>query len=166
MRWVAAGLLAALAACGSAPEATRSAPLVLSTCPIPEGFEAGLNQIVALTNAFRAKQALSALEQNALLVQAAQGHACDMAATGRFSHTGSGGTTVSDRMEAEGYGWIFAAENIAYRFPFAEGVFESWKSSTGHRENMLNALASQIGLGVAASPDGTLYWVMVLGSPR
>jgi len=143
------------------PEVSRS-----TNCPIPEGFETSLPKVVALTNAFRAEMGLATLQTNSALAEAAQNHACYMAATSNFSHTGQGGSEVSDRMETAGYVWSFAAENIAFGQPFAEGAFAGWKASTGHRKNMLNENATEIGMGIAASPaNGTLYWVMVLGQP-
>lgn len=161
---VAVGLVLALAACGgpsARPEAARA-----TNCAVPGGFEDAIGKVIALTNGFRGESGLSNLSAEARLTQAAQNHACYMAATGAFSHTGQGGSQVSDRIEAAGYAWRFAAENIAFGQPFAEGAFNGWKGSTGHRKNMLSESASQIGMGLAASPSGTLYWVMVLGDPR
>ena len=43
-------------------------------------------------------------------------------------------------------------------------VFEGWKNSPGHRENMLDRDAREIGIAVATSGNA-LYWVMVLGRP-
>lgn len=151
--------LAALAAC-TTPEPRPTA------CAVPGGFESAIGEVTRLANAFRSENSLTALAPNAALTQAAQDHACFMAQSGTLSHTGAGGSEVSDRMESAGYLWRFAAENIAFGQPFASGVVGSWKGSTGHRKNMLSEDASEIGIGLAASPEGTLYWVMVLGAPR
>ena len=39
---------------------------------------------------------------------------------------------------------------------------QAWLNSAGHRANILNPAFTGIGVGVAASADGTLYWTMDL----
>ena len=47
------------------------------------------------------------------LEAAARAHGADMARIGFFSHTGSDGSDIGTRLHRAGYGWCFAAENIA-----------------------------------------------------
>lgn len=57
--------------------------------------------------------AAGALSWNDQLFAAAAGHAKDMVARSFFSHTGSSGSSVADRVSAAGYAWSTVAENIA-----------------------------------------------------
>ncbi len=71
-----------------------------------------------------------------------------------------------DRMEAEGYNWNYAGENIAAGYVGSEAAYVGWWNSTGHRENMYSTNFHEIGLGYyyyAASTYG-YYYTMDLGS--
>lgn len=96
---------------------------------------------------------------NAELERAAVNHSRWMLSTDTFSHTGVGGSSPGDRMEAANYaftgrwGW---AENISYRASTGSvseianapshhrGLFES----SGHRVNILRDEATEIGMGL------------------
>ena len=41
-----------------------------------------------------------------------------------------------DRMQAEGYSWNYAGENIAAGYSGAEAAYTVWWNSSGHRQNM------------------------------
>ncbi len=112
-------------------------------------------------NAFRAEHGLDALERSEVLQEVAEGHARDMAAKDYFAHEGPGGETLTDRAMAAGYGYCRIAENIAKGQETAEAVFEGWRGSPPHRENMLLPDLTDYGLA-RASGD---YWVLVLGRP-
>jgi Cysteine-rich secretory protein family len=56
-----------------------------------------------------------------------------------------------DRMQAEGYSWNNAGENIAAGYSGAESAYVGWWNSTGHRQNMYNSAFREIG-------DGYYYW--------
>ena len=103
---------------------------------------------------------LAPVVQNPALQAAAQAHADDLAATGRFSHTGSGGSTLSSRVRASGYNACFAAENIAQGQPSVGAVVSSWSNSPGHYRNMVNPGAQQFGFARAGD-----VWVLVLARP-
>ena len=134
------------------------------SCGLPSGAEAALADVTNLTNDLRRRSGLSPLDLSPALFAAAQEQACHMAATGRMSHSGAGGSGVGDRASAAGYRWRFVAENVAAGHPDAQAVVAGWQASPGHRDNMLSRQAVDIGLGVAAG-GGRLYWAMVLGAP-
>ena len=115
----------------------------------------------AALNAYRTAQGRSTLTYSDRLDAAARAHAGDMARRGFFSHTGSNDSTVGDRVRAQGYRYCFVAENIAKGQRTLEQVMKSWKTSSGHRKNMLHNKATEFGL---ARADGDI-WVMVLGTP-
>jgi uncharacterized protein YkwD len=118
----------------------------------------------ALTNTERGRAGCPALKFNAKVRNAARNHSKDMAAKRYFSHTGKDKSDPGDRLQRAGYdasrGW---AENIAYGYRTAEAVMTGWMGSDGHRKNILNCDLTTLGVGVAKSSDGTLYWTQDFG---
>ncbi len=113
----------------------------------------------ARVSALRARNGLTRpLGHSAALQAAAQAHADDMARTGNFGHTGSGGSTLNSRTRAANYNACFVAENIAYGQATTQQVFSDWMNSNGHRRNILAPQATQFGF---ANNGG--YYVLVLG---
>ncbi len=102
-----------------------------------------------------AKQVLA---PNALLEQAAVLHTQWMLAADVFSHTGQGGSSMADRINAQGYSWSALGENIAWvgstGAVTVEGSIDSLHRnlflSAGHRENLLNGTYREVGLGAEA----------------
>ena len=100
------------------------------------------------------------LAPNQSLALAARHHSEDMAKKNVFQHETVPGSAyynpVSqpepwDRMQAEGYSWNNAGENIAAGYSGAEAAYVGWWNSTGHRVNMYNSALREIG-------DGYYYW--------
>ena len=112
-------------------------------------------------NTFRKRQGLQGLSYNRKLENAAKSHAEDMVAKGFFSHNGSNGSDVGERVRNAGYEWCFVAENIAKGQNGLDAVMSAWAQSKGHRANMLSRKAKEFALYEAA--DRT--WVMVLAAP-
>jgi uncharacterized protein YkwD len=112
-------------------------------------------------NATRADAGRGALAVNAKLTQAAAAHAGDLARTGTFSHSGSNGSSLGDRVRRADYGFCFVAENIAKGQGTLDQVLEGWMDSPGHRRNILARQPREFGL---VRGPGNL-WVMVLGRP-
>ncbi|MFP6872019.1 MAG: CAP domain-containing protein [Verrucomicrobiales bacterium] len=117
----------------------------------------------------------SALAPNQQLTLAGRHHSEDMAKNNAFQHetvTGSAHyNAVSqpspwDRMEAEGYDWNSAGENIAAGYTGALAVYVGWWKSTGHRVNMYRDRHREIGNGHFEWPSSTYrhYYTMDLAS--
>ncbi len=87
-----------------------------------------------------------------------------MARTGNLTHTGRGGSSVGNRVRAEGYQWRFVAENVAEGYPDGAATMSGWINSPGHRQNIEATEAREIGLGLAER-NGRPFWVMVLAAP-
>jgi len=109
----------------------------------------------------RAQDGRGALTVSAPLTRAAAAHADDLAGSGRFSHEGSNGSSVGQRVRQQGYKFCFVAENIAKGQGSLQEVLEGWMASPGHRRNILAEQAVEFGL---VQGPGNL-WVMVLGRP-
>ena len=137
---------------------------VTAQCAIPPEAHSMRETVIARTNLERSAAGRGALSLSSPLTQAAQNHACDMASRGYFSHQGADGSTLSTRVQAQGMRPCFAAENIARGQRSTTDVMTSWMHSQGHRKNILDRRAQEIGLGLAhATPGGEPVWVMVLG---
>lgn len=122
--------------------------------------------VVNLTNVERAKAGCQPLLISSQLAAAAQRHSDDMAKNNFMDHTGSDGSSPWDRINATGYQFRTAAENIAMGYGTPEEVMNGWMGSAGHRTNILNCALREIGVGYATSSDGTAYWTQNFATPR
>lgn len=109
-----------------------------------------------------------AVAWNDALTQAALGHSQDMVAHNLFSHTGSNGSTLGQRISAAGYAWSAAGENIAAGQTSVNSVVDGWIASPGHCANLMNPGYVHIGLacvpGTSANAYPT-YWTLDLAKP-
>ncbi|MFI8962810.1 CAP domain-containing protein [Streptomyces sp. NPDC053493] len=122
-------------------------------------------KVVSLVNTERRKAGCEPLRADPQLRQAAQSHADDMAAHGRYSHDGPDGSNAGDRIAAAGYSWSTWGENI-HRGPRTPArAVEEWMNSDGHRENILNCAFKDIGVGVNLASNGP-WWVQDFASAR
>jgi uncharacterized protein YkwD len=129
-------------------------------------------QVIVLTNQERAKVGCPPLSEDPRLTAAAETHSEDMALNDFFSHTGSGGSTFAERIEATGYEYTIAAENVAIGYPTAARAVAAWMASTkGHRENILNCELTEIGVGYyylendGGSVEAQHYWTQDFATP-
>lgn len=87
-----------------------------------------------------------------------------------FGHTGSNGSSATDRISTTGYDYQTSAENVAAGYSSAAAVVEGWMNSPSHRANILNPNVTQMGLGYyyLANDTGSLdyqhYWTQVFGT--
>jgi uncharacterized protein YkwD len=124
--------------------------------------------LLGLINQERAAQGLSAYAAQGQLQTAARLHSTDMACNGFFSHTGSDGSSVGIRVNAQGYSWSWIGENIfAGTSATPQSAFDWWMNSALHRANLLSPNYTEIGLGyiyVTGSPYGG-YFTAVFAQP-
>ena len=112
------------------------------------------DEVVRHTNMEREQRGLPALRVDAELERAAAVRAREL--VGSFSHTrpdGSDWSTVSASV---------SGENIAKGHDSADRVMAAWMSSDGHRDNILRAGYTRIGV-CALEAGGVLYWVQLFG---
>lgn len=126
-------------------------------------------EVIRLTNIERTSRGLPPLQLNADLTDAARGHNQDMITNNFFDHTGSDGSSPSERACAQGYapyGWgaCYVGENIAAGYTTPAAVVAGWMGSTGHRANILNSDYREIGVGHSTGGSWGNYWTMNLGS--
>jgi uncharacterized protein YkwD len=111
--------------------------------------------LLCLTNLHRARNGLGALKRDTRLGTAARAHSADMVARDYFDHVSPEGTSPSDRARAAGYPGG-AGENLAAvgGGATAFALFDGWRKSAGHNQNMLNAPYETAGMGVAPGFPG------------
>ena len=96
---------------------------------------------------------------------AASSYARAMGEQDRVNHRIGG--SLAKRVTAAGYDWGTAAENLASGQPDFGSALAGWKRSSGHRANLLNPDAREIGIAaVAAGPRRRTYWALILAAPR
>lgn len=133
-------------------------------CTQPDTAKALMAQAQSQVDAYRRAAGLGPLSNNTALSKTAQAHACDMAAMGKWSHTGRNGSGIADRLKASGYRFRAANENVG-KFGKTNAV-QWWYQSPSHRSNILSRKIKEVGFGVALGPDNQLYWVMVGGARK
>ena len=108
-----------------------------------------------LINQERAKAGLGALNDNAQLQSAADGHSSDMVLNNYFAHTSPSGSTFDQRIFSSGYVSDQAAYTIGENIAFATGdlatpasVVNMWMNSPEHKANILTADFRDSGMGV------------------
>lgn len=111
--------------------------------------------------------ATTPLAWNNVLASAASKHSADMAEHNFFSHTGSNGSSASQRATLEGYNWYTVGENIAAGRENAEQTVNDWLDSPGHCRNIMNAAFSEVAVSCVenASSDYQRYWTNMLAAP-
>lgn len=112
--------------------------------------------------------ATSPVSWSSKLETAAQSHSDDMAFEDFFSHTGSDGSTVANRVTATAYSWRTVGENIYAGFAEAERAMTAWLDSPGHCRNIMDPDFKEVGMAVVVSSTSTYqaYWTQVFGAQR
>lgn len=124
--------------------------------------------VVDLTNEKRADLDEAPLRRNVLLDAAAKLKAEDMAKNEYFAHYSPDGVSPWYWFAQAGYTYAHAGENLAIHFTDSSEVIEAWMKSPSHRENIVNSLYTEIGVGTAKGTyEGydTIYVVQLFGAP-
>jgi uncharacterized protein YkwD len=153
----------------AALQSIASVPAVAAADPDLDRAE---QQIVEQTNRFRRDQGIAATAPSRHLDSAARRFAQYMARSGRYGHEADGRKPV-ERTRAAGYEECMVAENIAFQYnsagfgarDLADGFFEGWRNSPGHRRNMLEADATETAVAIERSAQGRYYAVQLFGRP-
>jgi len=112
-------------------------------------------EVLDLTNVERQKAGLAPLQTDSKLMNSARQKSTDMATNKYFSHTSPTYGSPFDQMKANGVTYKSAAENIAMGQRTAQEVVKGWMESPGHRQNILTAGYTHIGIGYDANGH---YW--------
>lgn len=124
-------------------------------------------QIFELVNNERVNRGLKPLTENPKLSAAALVHASDMACNSFMKETGSNGSTLADRLKAQGYTASVAVQDLHAQPPEYGGdgaaAVKAWLGGTA----LLNANVTEIGIGYAYSKTSALggYFNVILATP-
>lgn len=124
--------------------------------------------IVDLTNQERGTQSLGTLTRSAILDDAAQRKADDMAKNQYFTHYSPDGVSPWYWFGQVSYDFVYAGENLAIHFTDSDDVIDAWMNSPLHRENIMNGNYTETGVGTAhGAYQGyqTVYVVQLFGTP-
>ncbi len=105
--------------------------------------------LLTLTNQDRALNGLAGVTEDALLEEAAQAAAQDMADKGYFSHVSPEGKTPWYWLGQVGYAYSYAGQNLAVHFSDSSEVQSAWMESVTHRANIVKPEYTRIGFGTA-----------------
>jgi uncharacterized protein YkwD len=150
------------------PTPTPTATQAVAGAPFQSELLAGHNQV-------RDDAGLSSLRLNATLNQIAQERADTMAqmeasdlikAGDPGAHHNPDGTTAFDMMDAAGYSYDAAAENVAFNVGYSSSqsitlVMQQWIDSPPHHANIVNGNLTRVGFGMATSASGAVYYAAV-----
>lgn len=131
--------------------------------PEQTGTERAASEVVELVNAERTRRGLPNLAPHEPVTAAAMAHADDMAARRSMVHFGVDGSDTGHRLERQGFAWRTWGESIGAGFATPELVVDAWMAGDEDRADLLSE-NTFIGVGVAATPDGTPYWVLVVAT--
>ena len=122
-------------------------------------------EMLALINANRRRGGCGPLTTDRRLVNAANGHAYEMARYSYFGHESRDGEGSGDRMTDAGYDWSRYGENIARGQTSVYQVVDGWMHSPVHRENIMDCRLDQMGIGLAFAGRRP-YWVQDFATPE
>ena len=99
-------------------------------------------------------------------MSAARQHSQDMAANNFFSHSGSDGLQVGNRVTATGYDWQTVGENIAAGYPTEANAVAALLESPGHCSNIMNPAFREFGSAVEFTSRVVYpsYWTQVFAA--
>lgn len=144
--------------------ATLATPVHAQDGDVLSQLDSAAQTVALAINQARANAGLPPLGLHPLLNLAAQNHVNDMVANYNYSHTGSDGSNVKQRVQWTGYGSAWASENwVSVSSP--ELAIQWWMNSTVHRGNILNGNWHEYGIGFGSHPDnGEMIFVAVFAA--
>jgi uncharacterized protein YkwD len=135
-------------------------------------YSADETAFLQLINDYRASLGLNTLKLSDLLSESGDRHDSDMAKYGFFNHYTErsdwfkAGAAPWDRMAASGYNFnTYKGENIAAGQTTAQQVFEAWRDSPSHNENMVDPNYKVVGISLLYASGSTYkyYWTTDFG---
>lgn len=123
----------------------------------PSGKSSFESAVIELINQQREANGLPPYDSSNRLRDAARAHSTDMACNGFFSHTGSNGSSIGDRVFMENYAWTAVAENIFGSGDTSDAApqlaVDFWMAGSANQANLLSEEFTEIGVGYIHEPD-------------
>lgn len=119
----------------------------------------------SMISGYRKNNGLGAVTIDPQLTKMAAEQANAMASRDKLDHDVGRGFT--QRVAGSGYDAKAAYENIGAGYHTLAEAFSGWRSSPGHRANMLQRNVTHIGIAAAYAPRSKykVFWALVLASP-
>jgi uncharacterized protein YkwD len=147
------------------PDVALDELFILRPMAVPPGSNQA-EQLLLYINEARRQFDLAPLNVVPQLNSAAQEHASDMARFAYTAHAGADGSTPAERLIQFGYGAGYAGEATAWGFEYPHQAVEFWVNSPAHRRIILNAAATDIGVGYSIdfNAPSVWYWTAEFGN--
>ncbi|HCM52074.1 TPA: hypothetical protein DIS56_03000 [Candidatus Saccharibacteria bacterium] len=144
------GLLLSLGGRNSALEQAISHP---SSSVLSYADSMQTDELLNDTNDERSRTKLPNLALNTKLAAAAQAKAEDMVSRNYWSHDTPDGSPPWVFATNQLYSYDKLGENLAAGFRNESSILAGWMASSSHRQNILDLAYSEVGFGVAQSPN-------------
>lgn len=109
--------------------------------------------LLSATNSRRSANGVGTLSIQGQLNSAAQAKANDMVNRNYWSHQTPDGQQPWVFITNAGYQYLSAGENLAYGFMTSTDTVTGWMNSPSHKANLLSSNFTEVGFGIADSPD-------------
>jgi uncharacterized protein YkwD len=136
-----------------------------STPPAPAPQSCGSSKETAALNALnaaRAQSGKSALSCDSKALAAARTHSADMCANNFSSHTGSNGSTLSNRLHAAGASFSAASQSIAKGFSSGTSMINALMGSSSNSQILLDSRWKRAAIGFQSCGGGNRWTAVVL----
>ncbi|MCE7897633.1 MAG: hypothetical protein DPW11_02930 [bacterium] len=127
-----------------------------------------INEVVTNTNSERTRAGLPTLTYSEKLADAARRKAANMLEEDYWAHNSPSGKTPWVWFKAAGYSYLYAGENLAKDFGSTDRMVAAWMASPTHRDNIVNAKYTEIGVAVVPGTlqgKDTMLVVQLFGAP-
>ncbi|MBX4211437.1 MAG: CAP domain-containing protein [Candidatus Yanofskybacteria bacterium] len=119
-------------------------------------------EVVDLTNQYRASEHVPTLRESVTLNVAAAQKLQDMIENQYFAHVSPSGVTPWHWFDTNQYRYSYAGENLAIGFPDARSTIDAWADSPSHRRNLVQPNYQEIGVAVARVKIHDIEGVLVV----
>ena len=156
--------LAFLAACAAGPDPSDD-PSFYRSMASANAAPLDAKTAASMISGYRANNGLAPVAIDPELMKAAEAQARAMAARDKLDHYVIG--ELRGRLQASGYDAKFAAENVGAGYHTLAEAFSGWRDSPPHRQNMLLAGATHMGIAAAYAPNSKykVFWALILAAP-
>ncbi len=135
-------------------------------CDEPATADEWRARVLELVNEQRIAFGIAPVRYSEPLERQATQYACELIEFDFFDHVNPvTGSTLADRADEFGYDFLVIGENLAGGQPTPERAVEDWMNSPGHRQNILDARFTELGVAVRTGGDFGIYWVQEFGRP-
>jgi uncharacterized protein YkwD len=133
--------------------------------PVARGPTARELDVLAETNRARARWKRRPVAWDSVLALVARLHAGDMVSRDYFAHIDPQGQSLVDRVGRLSLGYRLLGENLAGGHQDGIAAVTGWMNSKGHRQNLLRADFTRVGVAAVDGGRWGIVWVQVFGTP-